>query len=67
MTAQSRNASNSMNEIKNRTANTIWMPAKEGMIAKVVKPATACREANYSMDTGKLRDGISSRDKIYQQ
>jgi hypothetical protein len=56
-----------MNESKNRIADTIWTPAKEGMLAKVVKPATACREAKYSMDTGKLRDGSSSRDNKYQQ
>ncbi len=43
----SRNKSNSRNESSNRTANTIRMPAKAGMLAKVVKPATACRETNY--------------------
>ncbi len=37
-------------------------PAKAGMLAKVVKPAIACREVNYSRDTVKIRDDSSSRD-----
>ncbi len=37
-------------------------PAKAGMLAKVVKPAIACREVNYSRDTGKIRDDSSSMD-----
>jgi hypothetical protein len=41
-------AHNSRNESSNKTANTKRMPAKAGILAKVVKPATACREANYS-------------------
>jgi hypothetical protein len=32
------------------------------MLAKVVKPATACREANYSSDTVNIRDDSSSRE-----
>jgi hypothetical protein len=44
----SRNTSNSRNESNNRTANTT--PAKAGMLAKTVKPATAWREANSSRD-----------------
>jgi hypothetical protein len=42
----SRNASNSMNESNNRTANTVWTPPK----TKTVKLATAWREANSSRD-----------------
>ncbi len=35
MTAhKSRNASNSKNESDNRTANTVWMTAKAGMLLK---------------------------------
>jgi hypothetical protein len=36
--------------------------AKAGMLAKVVKLATACRQANYSRDTVKIKDDSSSRD-----
>ncbi len=38
----SRNTSNRRNESNNRTANTVWMPSKAGMLAKTVKgrPAT---------------------------
>ncbi len=47
MTAHnSRNTSNSRNERNNRTANTAGTPAKAGMLSKVVKPATACKEIN---------------------
>jgi hypothetical protein len=61
MTAhKSRNASNSRNESNNTTANTLWTPAKAGMLAKVVKPAF--REANCSRDSIKIRDDSSSRD-----
>jgi hypothetical protein len=38
---------NSRNESNNRTANSVGTPAKAEMLEKVVKPATACREANY--------------------
>jgi hypothetical protein len=31
------------------------------MLAKVVKPARACREANYSKDTINIRDDSSNR------
>jgi hypothetical protein len=34
------------------------------MLAKVVKPATACREANYSRDTVKIIDDSSSSRKV---
>jgi hypothetical protein len=47
----SRKASNSKNESNNRTANAVGMPAKAGTLTKLVKPVTACREANYSRDT----------------
>jgi hypothetical protein len=56
----SRNVSNSRNESNNRTTKTLWMPVKAGMLAKVVK--AACREANYSKDTVKIRDDSSSTD-----
>jgi hypothetical protein len=45
----SRKARNSRNESYNRTANTVWTPAKAGMLAQT-KPATAWREANSSRD-----------------
>ena len=45
----------------NRTTNTVGTPVKAGMLAKVVKPPAACREANCSRDTVKIRDGSSSR------
>jgi C4-type Zn-finger protein len=32
------------------------------MLAKIVKPATACREANYSRDTIDIREDSRSRD-----
>jgi hypothetical protein len=35
----SRNTNNIRNESNNRTANTLWTPAKAGMLAKIVKPA----------------------------
>ncbi len=48
MTApNSRNASKSRNKSNNRTANSVLTPAKAGTLAKVKKPATACREANH--------------------
>ncbi len=40
----------------------MYTPAKAGMLAKVVKPPAACREANYSRDTLKIRVDSSSRD-----
>jgi hypothetical protein len=47
LTAHSRrNAGNSRNECNNRAANTVWTPAKAGMLVKTVKPATLCREVN---------------------
>ncbi len=57
MTAHnSRNASNSRNKSNNRTANTISTSANAGILAKVVKPATACREGNYSRDILKTKE-----------
>jgi hypothetical protein len=38
-------ASNSRNESNNRTANTVWMPPKAGMLAKTVL-------AGYSVEGG---------------
>ncbi len=54
----SRNAS-SRNESNNRTAKTLWVPEKTGILAKLVKPA--CREANYNRDIIKIRDDNRSR------
>ncbi len=51
----SRNTSNSRNESNSRTAKTVWMPLTVGMLAKVVKPATACREDNNNIDTINMR------------
>jgi hypothetical protein len=58
-THNSRKASNSRNESNNST-DTKWMPAEAGMLVKVVKPATACRKANYSNHTVKIRDDSNS-------
>jgi hypothetical protein len=57
----SRKARNSRNDSNNRTANTVWTPVKARMLAKVVKPAAACREANYSRDTVKIRDFLQQQ------
>jgi hypothetical protein len=46
MTAHnSRNASNSRNDSKNRTSKTVWTPSKAGMLAKDI-------EADNSMERG---------------
>jgi hypothetical protein len=34
-----------------RTKATVGKPTSAGMIAKVMKPATACREDNNNIDT----------------
>jgi 5,10-methylenetetrahydrofolate reductase len=61
MTAHnSRKASNSRNESNCRTPNTVGTPTTAGMLAKVMKPATASREDNNNMDTINIRDGSSS-------
>ncbi len=54
-----RNASNISKESNNRTKNTVGTPEKFGRLAKVLKPATASREANYSRDTVNIRDDSS--------
>jgi hypothetical protein len=59
------NASNSRNEGNNSTANTAGTTAKAGMLAKVVKPATACRETNYSRDTINIREDSKSRNNLH--
>jgi hypothetical protein len=51
---------NSSNESSNRTANTVGTPAKAEVLAKVVKPPTACRGANYNKDIINIRDNSSS-------
>ncbi len=38
----------SRNESNNKTTNIVGTTEKAGMLAKVVKPATACREAIHS-------------------
>jgi hypothetical protein len=47
--------SNSRNESNSRTANTVGTPTTAGMLAKVMKPATACREDNNKIDTINMR------------
>ncbi len=50
MTAHNtRNASNSRNESNSRTANTVGTPIRAGMLAKVMKPATACMDDNNNI------------------
>ncbi len=64
----SRNASNSRNENNNRTANTVGTLTTTRILAKEVKPATPCREANSNMDTIDIRDNSSSsREVIIEQ
>jgi hypothetical protein len=56
MTAHNnRNANNSRNESNSRTTNTVGMPITAGMIAKVTKPATACREEINNKNTIDIR------------
>ncbi len=56
MTAHnSRNASNSRYEGNSRTANTVGTPTTAEMLAKVMKPATACSEDNNNIDTINMR------------
>jgi hypothetical protein len=50
-----RNASNSRNESNSRTTNTVGTPTTAGIIAKVMKPATACREIKNNIDTINMR------------
>ncbi len=42
--------SNSRNKRSNRSAKTVGTPTNAWTLGKVVKPATACRKANYSSD-----------------
>jgi hypothetical protein len=64
MTAHnSRNSSNNRIE-NNMTVNTVGTPSKAGMLAKVVKPSTACSEATNSRDTINIRDHNISRDNM---
>ncbi len=51
------NAGNSRNESKNRIGNTVGTPTRAGMLAKVRKPATGCREDNNNMDSINIRKG----------
>jgi hypothetical protein len=37
-------------KVRNRTANTVWTPPEEGMLAETVKQATAWRETNSSRE-----------------
>ncbi len=41
-------------------ANTVGTPAKAGTLAKVVKPATACKKANYSRDSIYCTSGMTA-------
>jgi hypothetical protein len=50
-THNNRNASNSWNESNSRTANKVRTPTTAGILAKVMRPATACREDNINIDT----------------
>jgi hypothetical protein len=40
-----------MTAAKKKSASTVGMPTKAGTLAKVVKPATAFRKADYIRDT----------------
>ncbi len=44
-------AKKSRNESNNRTAIRVGTPTRAGMLAKLVKLATACREANNNMES----------------
>ncbi len=67
MTAlNSMNAGNSRNESNNRIANTVGTPTTAGMLAKVMKPATACREDNNNMASINIRKGSRDASNIQQ-
>jgi hypothetical protein len=52
MTAyNSRIASKSSNESNNRTTDTVGAPTTAGILAKVMKPATASKEDRNNIDT----------------
>jgi hypothetical protein len=51
--------------MKARTGTpTQYRHQQKQTLAKVVKPVTACREANYSRDSITIRDDSSSMDSI---
>jgi hypothetical protein len=63
MTTKSRNASNSRNITTTgqptqygRQQKQGCLQAKVGILEKLVKPATACREASFSRDIVKIRE-----------
>jgi hypothetical protein len=60
--SKSMNANKSWIESNNRTTNRVGMPEKAGRHAKVVKPATAFRKANYTRDTINIKENRRSRD-----
>jgi hypothetical protein len=49
------NTSNTRTERNNRTTNTVATRTTAGMLTEVVKPATACREANNNMEITSAR------------
>jgi hypothetical protein len=53
-----------MKACSNRMANTIGLPGKAGTFTKEVKPATACKKANYSRDTIYIGDDSSRTARI---
>jgi hypothetical protein len=56
MTAHNtRKESNSRNDSNSRTNSTVGMPTLAGMLAKLMKPATACRDDNNNMGTINMR------------
>ena len=62
MTARnSMNASNSRSESNNRTANTVRMPPRAGMLAKTVKPPTAAETIGTSLVNSK-RETRNNKD-----
>ncbi len=48
-------AHNSRNESNSKTASRVGTPTTAGMLAKVMKPATACREDNNNIDIINMR------------
>jgi hypothetical protein len=63
MTAHnSRNTSNSRNKSDNRTANTVWMPAKVGMLLKI-RDGSTIKDNSIIMDVNSSRAArIDSRE-----
>jgi hypothetical protein len=56
----SRNTNNSRNESKIGAPNAVGAPTKARILAKLVRPATTCKEADNSMDTINIRDDSST-------